>query len=84
MKKLTYLLIALLFSSCVATVDVPLDDAYIVRPTPPPVRWYNGYYFQYYNPGMYYHYSPYYYRPTPPPPRPRPHHNGPRPPRPRR
>lgn len=78
MKKLTYLLIMLLFSSCIATVDLPNDDVYIYRPAPP-VTWYNGYYHQYYRPGPYYYYKPYHYRPTP-----RPHHYGPRPPRPRR
>ncbi len=78
MKKLVYLSIVLLFSSCIATVDLPNDDIYIYRPTPP-VRWYNGYYYQYYNPGVPHHYTPHYYHP-----RPRPYHNGPRPPRPRR
>lgn len=78
MKKLTYLLIALLFSACAGTVYVP-SDSYIPRPTPPPIRWYNGYYFQYYSPGTHY-YTPYHYGPPP-----RPHHNGPRHnPRPRR
>ena len=72
--KINLLFLFLLISSCTVTSVEPAP--YVYR-SQPPLQMYNGYFFQYYNPGVY---GTPHYVPLPIHP-PRHHHHGPRRPR---